>query len=554
MKILSYISGFLLLASSISCSDDFLSKNNRVVNVLTDTLFLNNRQDNVETMIPIRGISNSDYTILTQPIWMSFSSMHGKVTDGIASFSFSIEEESIPHEYQTHYSSVLLETDDGELFMFFVAFSNFGFPVLHCSDSSLNFESAVPQTFTINKTGAGILNWEITGVPEWLIISQTSGSLTSNDPVTILVSLNLDNLPHGQDLNATLQITSNSTNGNITIPVHVSAAAADEVRKIVGIVTDSEYNQDIGIMVICTKSPNTMIVFNTSTKESKTISLGKIPNCVSLSEDGHKAVIGYSVPEVSFIDIDRLEITADYTIDCLPYDIVLNDNGWCYITPLGYSRDYLRNLNLYSGELISGINYGSESENAILRKIQGEPYLVGALNPTGLMIYDVSRGIASDTISYCHVGIGNFWISADGKVLYASTREVYSLPEYNGQYNFPYPTVLGTIETDLYYISGLEECPAINSIFIFSSYSGYSYETAARIDQYNTASLNKTNSFQLSPVVLTEAGTTLKYQTSPKYIFVNREGSMLYAIKNLNENAHKDYWSIELINISNSGK
>jgi hypothetical protein len=49
---------------------------------------------------------------------------------------------------------------------------------------------------------------------------------------------------------------------------------------------------------------------------------------------------------------------------------------------------------------------------------------------------------------------------------------------------------------------------------------------------------------------VTEEGITLQYETSPKYIFVNKEGSILYAIKNLNENAHKDYWSIESINIA----
>ncbi len=557
MKIISYISCLSLLAFSISCSDDFLSENNRVLTYLPDTLFLNNQQDNVVTTIPIGVISNSGYTILTQPRWLSFSSMHGKVIDGIASFSFSIAEEYIPNEYQTHYSSVLLEADDGELFMFFVAFANFGFPVLHCSASSISIESSVPQTFTINKSIAGILNWEITGVPEWLLISKTSGSLTSNDSVTISVSLNLGNLPSGQDLSATLQINSNSTAGNITIPVHVSAQAAAAVRKIEGIVTDSEFNHESGIMVICTKSPNTLIVFNTNTSESNTISLSRTPNCISLSEDGHKAAIGYSVAEVSFFDIDRLEITADYTIDCIPYDIVLGDNGWCYVTPLASNWDYFRNLNLISGELIVNPNSTIIFGRTILRKVFEKPYLVATKpdnSPTGLLIFDVTAGIARDTIAYYHADIGNFWISDDGTRLYSRTKKVYSLPEYNGEYNFTLPPVYGIIDTEFYNISGLDECRAINSIFVFSSYFDYPYLIAARIEQYSTINLNKTKTFQLSPVSVTEGDITLLYQTSPKYIFVNKEGSTLYAIKNLNENAHKDYWTIEAIKLDNPGE
>ena len=59
----------------------------------------------------------------------------------------------------------------------------------------------------------------------------------------------------------------------------------------------------------------------------------KIPVCISLSEDGHKAVIGYSTEAISYLDIDNHIISQDYTIDCVPFDIVLGDNGWCYITP-----------------------------------------------------------------------------------------------------------------------------------------------------------------------------------------------------------------------------
>jgi hypothetical protein len=52
MKRILYISGLLLLViSGISCSDDFLSKNNKNLYTLTDTLYLNNNQENVETSV-----------------------------------------------------------------------------------------------------------------------------------------------------------------------------------------------------------------------------------------------------------------------------------------------------------------------------------------------------------------------------------------------------------------------------------------------------------------------------------------------------------------------
>jgi hypothetical protein len=559
MKIISYISSLFLLAFSISCSDDFLYKYNREMTILPDTIFINSTQDTVETTVQVGVISKSEYTILMQPKWLSFSSMHGIVRDGKAFFTLSIVKEYIPNEIQTQYSEIYLALDNGELLIFFVGYTNFGTPLLECSASSLTFESSAPQTFTVRNTqsGLGILNWEITGVPDWLIISETSGSLTTNDPITISASLNLDKIPHGNELSGNLQINSNSITGNILIPYYVSEEVIDAMRKIEGIVTDSEYNHGSGIIVICTKSPNTLIVFNTSTNESNTISLGRTPNCVSLSEDGHKAVIGYSFGDVSSFDVDRLELTADYTIDCKPYDIVLDDNGWCYISPVTDSNDHLRNIDLNSGKLIACTNSSTFNGNTILRKIHGKPYLVGTRpyrSPSGLLIFDITEGKASDTIAYYHEDIGNFWISVDGTNLYALTKKVYSLPEYNGQYNFDPPPVHGIIESEFYHISGLDECPAINSIFLFSSYFGYTSETASRIEQFNTINLNRTATFHVAPVTVAEKGLTLEYQTSPKYIFVNKEGSILYVIKNLNENAHKDYWALESIKIDNPDK
>ena len=239
--------------------------------------------------------------------------------------------------------------------------------------------------------------------------------------------------------------------------VPAKAIIPSEVREINGIVTDAEFNHESGIMVICTKSPNSLIVFNTNTNESNTISLAKTPYCVSLSEDGHKAVIGYSVASVSYIDIDNLDFINDFNIDCIPYDIVIGDNGWCYVTPTADQWVFFRSLNLNSGELITGRNGYTVYERTVIRKVPGKPYLVGSrmgLSPTGLLIFNVTRGPASDSISYYHEDIGPFWISADGARLYSRAKNVYSLPEYDGLYNFTTPPVYGQIESELLNISG----------------------------------------------------------------------------------------------------
>jgi hypothetical protein len=549
-KIINISCIFSLMISAISCSDDFLAKNIVDLYTLSDTLYLNNNQENVETSVQLPALTNSNYTVFMQPKWLSFNSMHGKVTGGSVSLSFSIAKGYFSSGYQTYYATIMLDVENVGLISFPVAYSNFGSPALQCSASSLNFESSGSQTFTISNTSEGILNWKITGIPDWLIISPSSGSLNNGYSTTITASLNFDNIVPGHDLPATLQINSNSTTGNFNIAVHVSAKAIipAEVRQINGIVTDAEYDHESGIMAICTRSPNSLIIFNTNTNESNTVSLNKTPSCVGLSEDGHKAVVGYSLSSVSYINIDNLEITRDYTIDCSPYDIVLGNNGWCYITPTVDQWVYFRNLNLNSGELIIGKNGYTVYERTIIRKIPGKPYLVGSrlgLSPTGILIFDLSKGPTSDTISYYHESIFYFWISEDGTKLYGGCRKVYNLPEYDTEYHSFSPQVYGQIESELSNISALEECPVINSIFVNSSYFYFQSGYSSLIEQFNISNLNKIKTFNVSPVFVTENGIKTLYETSPRFIFVNKNGSTLYALKNLKENYNKDYWTIE---------
>jgi len=550
MKNILYISGLLLLAvTGISCSDDFLSKNDVTLYTLYDTLYLNNYQEDVETSITLPTLVNTDYTIFMQPKWLEFGSMHGEVNNGNVPLSFSIEKENAPSGFQIHYGTIMIDIDYFGVISFIVAYFNFGYPTLQCSASSLNFESSNSQTFTISNISEGILFWKITGIPDWLIISPDSGLLYNGNSATISASLNYDNITTGQELSGTMQITSNSTTGNLTVPLYVSAKAIipAEVRQINGIVTDAEYNHESGIMAICTKSPDKLIVFNTNANEADTISLTSTPNCVSLSEDGHKAVIGYSEPSVSYVDIDNLEITEDYTIDCVPYDIVLGDNGWCYITPTVGQWVFFRNLNLNTGQLIIGKNGNTIYERTIIRKISGKPYLVGSrlgLSPTGILIFDVTGGPANDTISYYHESIFYFWISKDGAKLYTGSRNIYNLPEYDKEYHSFPPPVYGQIGSELQNISAFDECPAINSFFTSSSYYYFQRGYSSLIEQFSITTLSKTGTFNVSPVYVTENGSRTLYETSARFIFVNKEGSTLYAIKNLQDGYYKDYWTM----------
>jgi hypothetical protein len=550
MKTFYYISGVILfLISSVSCNNDFLSENQKSAYTLNDTLYLNNTQENVETSILFPAKNNSDYTIFMQPKWLSFKSMHGKIVNGVIPLSFSILKEKIGPGYNTIYGNVIIDINDVGLLSIFVVFSDYGTPTLQCSASSLNFDSSNNLSFTIANISDGILKWNITGMPDWLTLSSTSGVLGAGNSVSISASLNADKITPGQELSGSMQINSNSGSSPFNITLHVPAQTTIPLSdtKIAGIVTDVEYSQKTGIMAICTKSPNSLILFNTSTKTYSLIDLSMTPNCVSISEDGHNAVIGYTVAYVSHIDIDNARMLKDYTINCIPFDIVLGDNFWCYIAPATGQNIDLVNLNLDTRQLISSNSLNRMYEKTIIKKVPGQPFMMGtctALSPSGIETYDISKGIANDTIGHYHVDGGNLWISQDAKKAYIQGKKVYLFQNHDILYHFDSPSVYGQIETGMNYISGFDECQAINSFFItyYSKYSPSGYPGV--IEQFNTTNLNQIRSYTVSPV--STDGSATKYLTDARYIFVNKEGSELYAVKNLKANYNKDFWTIEI--------
>jgi hypothetical protein len=555
-----YISGLLILFMTvISCSDDFLLKNEVNLYTVSDTLFLTSDQQNVETTVQLPTDISSDFTIFMQPKWLSFDSMHGTISNGVVPLSFSVVKENIPtwypSIYQTYYATLMLDVENLGLISLTVGYAYLGNPTLHSSSTSLSYDASRSTTFTISNTSDGILNWKIAGAPDWLKFSVTSGTLNYQGSATITAWIDPASVPQGQDLSETFLIESNSISGDLTIQVHVTkeATVPPKVSLIPGIVTDAEYNHETGIMAICTKSPNSLIIFNTTTDVSNTISLDKIPVCISLSEDGHKAVIGYSTEAVSYIDIDNHIISQDYTIDCVPFDIVLGDNGWCYITPSFDQWVNFRNLNLNSGELvvIPSTGWSTMYENTIIKKVSGKPYLVGSrpsLSPTGIIIYDITNGIANETTTYYHTSLGKFLISEDATRIYGSYKNIYVLPPYDAEYHPFDPALVGQINSEFNTICAIDECPFINSIF--TAFSSYNYsngitETSPYIYQFNTTNLSKIGEFNASPVFVTENEIKSVYETGARYIFVNKEGSLLFAVKNLKESYNKEYWTIE---------
>ena len=544
----------LLLISFQGCNDDFLSENTRNYYSLNDTIILDNSQNNVDVGFELPVKLNSAFTIYRQPRWLSFKSMHGTLEDGKGSLSFIILKDRIPTGYVTQYSSVVLNVEGLGMVELRLSYSNWGSPSLSFSASSVTFESSGDRILSIINGPYGILKWNITDIPEWLTVSPASGIIYYAGSASLQLSLNIELITPGQEYSGSIKINSNSPGGPVTIPVTIPSTAilATEVISMEGQVTDAKQRNEAGVVAVCTISPNSLVVINTNNGEKRVLPLDKSPSCLSISEDGSKAVIGYTVAAASLVDLRTLAVEKEYTIDCIPFDLVYGNNGWCYISPSTGQWVKLTNLNLSTSEIVNGTNSYTLYEKTTLRKIKGKTGMVGTrttLSPTGILIFDLSRGVASDSISYYHTSLGRFWITQDGTKLFDSYKNVYNLPPFDGLFHPETPSQYGRIADNAYNVTAFDHNQATSRVFLSFSSNDYSSSFSSSIAGYDVTSLNKLANFYVTDYVLTENGSKTRYEAVVRYLFTNKDGTALFALKNMKETYNREYWALERFTI-----
>lgn len=555
MKRAAIILGFgIILLAAMSCSNKFLEENEVDLYTINDTVYITSNDENVQVSLQTELDEDYDFTVYMLPRWLSFESMHGKIENGYITFNVNVLHEEVPDYYPVYYSTVYFDVAELGMVSLTVVYTSYRNAAIQYSPSSIIFESASPRELSIVNTGQGLLVWEITSKPDWLTVSLPYDTLYPFEYGAVEIGIKTEMLTSGEYYSGNIMILSNASFSTIQIPVTVVLPVIPpaDPGQVTGILTDAEYHQGSGIMAICTKMPNRVHLLNTVTGVMDSIVLDKTPACISFTEDGQKALIGYSVAKVAYIDIASRQITAEYDIDCIPFDIVSGENGWCYITPVEDQWVKLRNLNLTTGEVITSNTASSIYEQTEIRKIPGKPYMAGSqltVTPSSLLLFDLTGGQAKDAVTRYHESIGRFWLSKDGARLYSAYRNVYTIPDYDGQFHSDSPPVYGNIGSDLQYIWALDECPAISSIFVSSTNYSWQSGTSSLIEQFHTTSLNKIKSFNVSPVWLSTSGTERLYETTPRFIFVNKEGTALYVIKTLQQDFESDNWFMETIEL-----
>lgn len=562
-RLLTYFAIFGLLFAIASCSDDFLTPKNNEVHQL-DTIYISPNSQSYSGPLTLPIDISESYTILMQPSCMTFSSQKGKFTNGTTNLQFSTDMSN--YSGRTGYigQQLVLYVESVGSLVFIVKIGSPTIPVetengpiFQISKATIDLKTDNSQTFILSNSGKENLTYQFSDIPAWLSVSDIQGVLSQGQSKEITLIVNRNNLEE-KEYTAIMQIQTNSPSGSFGLLVKMQVSYPpvnpENTKSIEGTVTDAEFNKITNQLLVCTQIPNQLIVFSTNDNSQTIIPLDKSPNCISISEDGKTAVIGYNLAAVSLVDLETKSIRKTIETDCIPFDIVLGDNNWCYLMPETGNFEYLRSLNLETAQLVKSTKYGNIYAKMTIRKVPGKPYLLGSntqVSANGLIMADISKGIARDTMPYWFIDTNNFWLSPNGDRIYTGVKNIHRTPTFSTTETYFYNLdIIGTLKPQKDNIVWIDPCESTNSIFVTESSRIYESEEYSIIEQFDAGNYNFRKLFEPGRYVTKINGTQGAYKTLVKYAFTNSSGTQLFAIKNV-LNAYKTQaWSMEVIPVN----
>lgn len=551
--------GITLLYSS--CSDEFLKSSEQRTYQVRDTLYISQRDSNYIAAITIPIMYDGNYTIVSQPKCMAFARQNGSFSGGTTTVEFTTDMGELYGRSGNIGQQIVLKADEIGFLVVNVVIKRpsvpvvDNFPILSLSSSFIDLKNSESKALTLGNVGKQILSYQIYDIPAWLNVSNQNGNLAEGESLTVNISAKNTGLQDG-DYSAIMQVYTNTSLGTygVQVTLHIQSQVLNPLntKAIQGKVTDAEYSRGSGKLVITTQSPNQLVIFSNDTVQS-VLPLTKAPNCVSISEDGKSAVIGYNQAAISTVDLEGIRIVKTIETDCIAFDVVCGDNNWCYI--ISDTGDYkaLRSMNTETGEYVKTTDYSRVHSKMIIRKIPGEPYLLGSnteIYSNGLIMIDISSGAASDIIPYWSIDTNNFWIAPDAKKIYTGIKNVFRIPEYPGNDNyFSDLPIIAKLPAQKENVVWVDQSDPAGSIFVAESSRQYDSEEYSFIERIDPESYSLIRQYTPDRFQTTIAGYNGAYQTLIKYLFVSKDGSRLFAVKNVLRKYQTDAWSMEMISV-----
>jgi hypothetical protein len=179
-------------------------------------------------------------------------------------------------------------------------------------------------------------------------------------------------------------------------------------------IKDAEFSTALNAIVSVSELPPQLHVYNPDTNTSVSVNLPLTPNCVSVSPDGLRAVVGHNA-WISEVDLAARTLVKTISVAANVSDIVHGGNGYAYAYSGNY---YLRSINLTSEA--ESQTY-TQRNAAKMRLHPDRNRIYGAdvnSSPDDIVRVDVGAGVAVTGRDSPYHGdyamCSNVWISRDG--------------------------------------------------------------------------------------------------------------------------------------------
>ncbi|MCE5332897.1 MAG: hypothetical protein LLF95_12255 [Bacteroidales bacterium] len=405
------------------------------------------------------------------------------------------------------------------------------------------------KAISFSNQGNGLLIWSLEGMPEWLSTSKSSGMLTSYSSENLSFICNRALLPAGQaEVKVTLKTNDSRMPSQVLTIRARSGNLNTNVHAVEGKIADAFFDKSTDILYYVTTQPDKLIAYNTKTKTVvQELSLSKAPTCLSVSEDGTKALVGHG-GLISHLDLKNNKVLNTYNVNGILSDIEFAANNWCAYTEGGsYNIQWTK---IYWVDLSTGsVSAGSiVYEDCIIKKVPGKDYIIGSETElsSGLYVYDINTRTEKANISE---SIDFFWFVNDGENLVSASGDVFrvsaalSVSGWNSDGLSPIGQLQRPNSSNFYGFEFIDYGKSTNSLWclVKSDYSSTIYPEVFQLDD-NNYTLVKSYSYEDYYRV-----NNTDYQVQAKYVFANGAGDELTVIRNATSiNA----WSIEFIPVT----
>ena len=413
-------------------------------------------------------------------------------------------------------------------------------PRFTCFEGTVEFgREAEPKTVSFFNQSNGTLVWNVDQCPDWITVSKQRGTLTGFEEERILLTCNRTGLTVGSHAGTIRLLTNDKNTPSYSINVTCWAGEGNPefVTAIEGTVIDVDFDKSSEILYIITQNPNQLIAYQFATKTiTNTLVLDRAPACLSITEDGKKAITGHD-GYVNYFDLSNFSLLKSLTTDFLVHDGIVVNN-WCLLS----SQQHAVWLDIETGVISSFLNEGYPM---IFKKIYNKDIILGHkmnVYPGGVFYIDTQTRTLK---SYFHSTIFPFWASQDGEYIFNGQSNVYRTSTFFTTELSP----IGYLQNhgDYFYdwVGWVDHNPATNSLWVLEN--PYWNELSWNLAQYETKNYTFVKSYNYSDYVTTINGVSGLYQTTARYVFANKDGTEIYVIKNV---IHQDAWSVEIIPIN----